>query len=428
MLKSWWREAATLILASFCWGAVLAAQARADEQIDVGPAPVLNVQQMTGTVTVQTWDRQQVQVVTDGQVNVEHLDAANTEPMLPKQINIPPQTIQTPNGPVSLGPEPFVLPPLEGAQHDAVVARGNGNTTITIPRGTALVIARIGRGRLSLNDYHGVFVAHVRNGGILMNHVDGSGFAETLRGPVIATDSNFDRLRVRTAMGNMLFNGCTSRQIEANSQYGSIVYDNGKFQPGLARFESEHGNVALGVQGGAQIGAHSDSGHVVSSFHTDAQAQTHGDANTTQTTLRGGGPVVTAASKDGSVYLYNGTVRDHPEVQAQLRGTARLPDEMPAARPVPAFGRMRNAPHSFNVQQRPVNMQQRPVNMQRPVNEQRPVSAPRPENMPHHINAQREFNPPLARPAGAPPRQAPPPRGGDRAAKPAGRPGKPPRG
>ena len=27
------------------------------------------------------------------------------------------------------------------------------------------------------------------------------------------------------------------------------------FQPGLARFESEHGNVALGVSGGAQIGA-----------------------------------------------------------------------------------------------------------------------------------------------------------------------------
>ena len=70
----------------------------------------------------------------------------------------------------------------------------------------------------------------------------------------------------------MTFRGCTSHQIEASSKYGSIVYDNGKFQPGLARFESDHGNVALGVRGGAQIGAHSGSGHIVSTFHNGAPA------------------------------------------------------------------------------------------------------------------------------------------------------------
>ena len=187
-----------------------------------------------------------------------------------------------------------------------------------IPRGTALVTAHVGSGQLNLNGYHGVFIAHVRDGGISLNHVDGSGYVEALRGPVNASNSSFNRLRVRTATGNMTFRGCTSHQIEASSKYGSIVYDNGKFQPGLARFESDHGNVALGVRGGAQIGAHSGSGHIVSTFHNGAPA--NGNPNTAQETVRGGGPVVTAVSKSGSVYLYNGSVRSHPRVQSELEG------------------------------------------------------------------------------------------------------------
>jgi hypothetical protein len=156
-----------------------------------------------------------------------------------------------------------------------------------------------------------------------MNHVNGSGYAETLTGPVNASDSNFARLRVRTATGDMMFRGCTSHQIEATSTYGSITYDNGRFQPGLARFESVHGNVALGVQGGAQIGAQTRSGHIVSSFRTEAQ--TRGNATTTQATVRGGGPVVTAITRNGSVYLYNGSVRAHPRVQAEMRGQSGYP-------------------------------------------------------------------------------------------------------
>ena len=111
-----------------------------------------------------------------------------------------------------------------------------------------------------------------------------------------ATNSSFDRLRVRTATGNMFFRGCSSQQIQATSNYGSIVYDNGDFQAGLARFESDHGNVALGVRGGAQIGAHSGSGHVVSNFQDGAFVQ--GNPETKQATVGGGGPVVTATSEE----------------------------------------------------------------------------------------------------------------------------------
>jgi DUF4097 and DUF4098 domain-containing protein YvlB len=194
---------------------------------------------------------------------------------------------------------------------------------ITIPRGTAMVMAHLRAGHLNINNYRGIFITHVRSAAITLNNVSGTGYVESLRGRIVATNSSFDRLRVRTATGNVLFQGCTSHQIQASSVYGSIVYDNGDFQPGLARFESEHGNVALGVRGSAQIGAHSGSGHVVSSFQDDANV--HGDPTTKQATVGGGGPVVTATSKNGSVYLYSGSINDHPHVREELSGSTRLP-------------------------------------------------------------------------------------------------------
>ncbi len=204
-----------------------------------------------------------------------------------------------------------------------------------IPRGTALVIAHVRQGGVQISNYNGAFVAQVHNGGIHLDHVSGTGFAQVLRGPVVADQSNFTRVRVRTAMGNMLFRGCTSNQIEATSKYGSIVYDNGRFQPGLAHFESEHGNVALGVAGNAQIGAHSGSGHIVSHFENNG-AQVNGNANDAQATVQGGGPIVTTNARNGSVYLYNGSMRAHPAVQQDmLQGRPVPPVYRPIAAPRP---------------------------------------------------------------------------------------------
>ncbi|MBV8284436.1 MAG: hypothetical protein JO175_07280, partial [Candidatus Eremiobacteraeota bacterium] len=71
-MKRWWRGAPAMLFALACWSA-LAAQARADEQLAVGPNPVIDAQLGTGTVTVQTWDRPDVQVGGDGFVTVSHL-------------------------------------------------------------------------------------------------------------------------------------------------------------------------------------------------------------------------------------------------------------------------------------------------------------------------------------------------------------------
>ena len=186
-----------------------------------------------------------------------------------------------------------------------------------------MVMVQLRAGHLTFNNYHGIFVAHARAAGVTLNNVGGTGFVESLRGRVVAKNSSFDRLRVRTATGDMLFQGCTSHQIQATSTYGSIVYDNGNFQPGLARFESEHGDVALGVRGNAQIGAYSGAGHVVSNFQDDTQVR--GDPTTKQATVGGGGPVVTASSKNGAVYLYSGSMNEHPYVRQELSGSADLP-------------------------------------------------------------------------------------------------------
>ncbi len=209
--------------------------------------------------------------------------------------------------------------------------------TITIPRGTAMLVVQQRAGHLTIDNYHGVFIAHARAAAISLNDVSGTGLVESLRGGIVATNSSFDRLRVRTATGDMFFQGCTSHQIQATSTYGSIVYDDGSFQPGLARFESQHGNVALGVRGSAQIGAHSGSGHVVSSFQDEAEVR--GDPTTKQATVGSGGPVVTATSSNGSVYLYSGSMNEHPRVRQEFSGSTRLPIRFRSAPPPPPQGR-----------------------------------------------------------------------------------------
>jgi hypothetical protein len=329
----WWRGALITLVAMLC-SLAFAAPVCADEQFDVGPSPVLNVNVGRGQVTIQTWDRPQVVIASDNPVDVRHLTPDEVDSRIPRQMQMSSHRIQTEHGLVTLPAESFVLPELPGDQHDAIVARGEGRMTITVPRGTAMVIAHLRAGRLSINNYHGIFITHVRQAAIELNDVSGTGYVESLRGRIIATNSSFDRLRVRTATGNMLFQDCTSHEIQATSTYGSIVYDNGDFQPGLARFESEHGNVALGVRGSAQIGAHSGAGHVISNLEDDAQV--HGDPATKQATVGGGGPVVTATSKNGSVYLYNGSMNAHPYVRRELSGSTSLPMQPaspPAARP-----------------------------------------------------------------------------------------------
>jgi hypothetical protein len=271
----------------------------------VGPAPIVRVIVGQGNVTVKTWDRQAVQVddptgVSVRQFSVNSTEAQNTIPILAGRIG-------SPEGPVELPAETFAVSTLAPGPHDVVAVRGSeANVTVTVPQNAALVQVQMGKGNVSLQDYHGgTFVARVRNGTARLTNDGGDAFVQVMRGQVLADNANFSRVRIRSAVANVLFSNSRSEQIEVSSVRGSIAYDGGSFSPGLARFETQSGDIALGVNGNAELAAHaSASGRVLTSF--DPGAQMSGRDGEQRAVLGGGGPVVNATSGSGNVYLYNG--------------------------------------------------------------------------------------------------------------------------
>jgi len=282
------------------------------QSIPVGDAVVVRVDLRSASrLTIKTSERHFVDIQAAGALVARHYDAAQVRAALRPQIEIFAATVQSPMGRITLLPESFVLSSLRGGPHDGVQIRGAdaGDVTLTVPSSTALLIAHLGRGHMVLRDYRdGVFIARVHNGSLVLANDGGAGFAEVARGFVFAQHSSFERLRARTAVGNLLFERCNARQIEVTSVLGNIVYDNGSFESGLARFESLYGNVALGIAaGGVQIGAHSSTGRIYSRLN--GRARVTGTGEDVQAQVNGGGPVVTASSGAGAIYLYGGSMR-----------------------------------------------------------------------------------------------------------------------
>jgi hypothetical protein len=304
---------AVFVLAILCAG-------RAPAQVTfTTDSPVVFVQLQSGAATIIAQQGPGAVLQSEPGVIVRHIPASpEVDARIPGQVRLWEQNIRTPSGLLSLPPEPFVFPAFEAVPHDALIVRGNGNVTLQIPAGTALVVANVRAGAVQIYGYHGVFVAHVEAGNVALTSVGGVGAVQVGRGRVTASNSDFTRLRVRTVRADIDFTDCDAQQIQATSLVGSILYDNGTFEPGLARFESTRGNVVLGVaSGGVQIGAHSDAGKIFSGFGSDAQIE-RPTATDSQTVVNGGGPVVTATSATGSVILYDGTLRDHPQLISHL--------------------------------------------------------------------------------------------------------------
>lgn len=229
--------------------------------------------------------------------------------------------------PVVLPAESFVVSTLPAGPRDVVrvslnaagLKRSLGPLTVTIPNDSAVLIANVGRGTVNLRDYHGgTFIIHVHTGQTILQNVGGDGFVQVLRGSLFAIDSNFNRLRVRTALAAEIFQHCRARQIEASSVAGAIVYDAGSFEQGLARFDSGSGNVAVGVTNPAQLTARTGgSGKVYTLFDRRAQVEAH--ASDATATFDGGGPLVNATSVSGNVYLYDGALASKRRVPAGWR-------------------------------------------------------------------------------------------------------------
>lgn len=275
--------------------------------VPVSASPVVRVQTRAGSITIRTWKQPEVQIASTDPVTVQHYESEVVDRALGAgDIPIFSTTVLTPQGPLMLPAEDFPIGSI-GSGHDAVVihAPDAQSITVTIPEQTALVWAMTGRGEIALSGYrNGTFVARVHGGRIDISNSGGNAYIEVARGPIQVRDSAFNRLRARTALGNIGFENCNARQIEVSSIDGNLAYDNGTFAPGLARFESQNGNVAIGVAGGSlQIGAHSASGKI---FANLPNAHIDGTQTDAQASLGNGGPLVTASSTSGAVYLYNG--------------------------------------------------------------------------------------------------------------------------
>jgi hypothetical protein len=301
-----------------------AAHAQTSIVLPAGDAPVVRVMMRSGTLTIRIWNRSDVQVSSAQPVSARDFRPDAVARALTGNIPIFATSVFDAAGPITLPQEEFALAPLSAAPHQGIfVQAADADVLLTLPAGTALLLAGVQRGGIDVQDYHGTFALLLHNGGMRLSNVAGTGYAQVARGRMTVSGSQFDRIRARTAIGNIIFQNCTSRQIQVSSVSGTLVYDGGSFQPGLARFETVFGNVAIGMGRDAQVGAHSSVGRIYSIAGGGAVRAGQTDAQ-----IGSGRAVVTASSSHGAIFLYNGSLRSQQHLPAAWRplaGFARRP-------------------------------------------------------------------------------------------------------
>ncbi len=326
MATTWRRGLAGLLsVFAFFAGTCVCAHA-ATALIPTTAAPFVVVQLDSGSVNIRTWDRAAIQIDADPTVTFSHAPPRQVATRIPEQIPLWSQSIKTPQGQeLDLAPELFPLPPFAPGEHDALIVRGEGDVTLTVPQQSPLLLINVRLGSVTVAGYTGTaFVAHVTAGEIHMENVNTTAAVQVNNGPIFISNSSFERLRLRTGRGNAFMSACRSRQIQVTSLTGSVTYDNGIFdQPGLAHFETTRGNIAIGVAGGMQIEAHSGSGRIF--YDVGADGNVNRNADDAQATLLGGGPVVTASTVSGAVIFFRGSLHDYPQferlMEPKMRGS-----------------------------------------------------------------------------------------------------------
>ncbi|HEX5275071.1 MAG TPA: hypothetical protein VFW34_07335 [Candidatus Rubrimentiphilum sp.] len=309
--------------------APLTAPAQIPVVLPAGDAPVVRVMMRSGTLTIRTWNRSDVQVASLQPVSARNFKPDAVARALTGSIPIFATSVFDPAGQITLPQEEFALTPLSPGPHQGVFVQAlDADVVLTLPAGTALVLASVQRGGIDMQDYRGTFTLLLHNGPMRLRNVSGTGFAQVARGPLMIFDSQFDRLRARTAAGNIVFENCNSRQIQVSSVTGTIVYDGGAFQPGLARFETEDGSVALGISRDAQVGAHSSVGRIYSIVGGSSVRAGQTDAQ-----IGNGRSVVTASSSHGAIFLYTGTLRSQQRLPAEWRPLAKFVQRRGPPRP-----------------------------------------------------------------------------------------------
>jgi hypothetical protein len=325
--RHWAAGAAFLI---FLIGSSAGAAHAGISSLEVGDQPVIQVWARTGSdIAVRTWERPAIQIETDDeQAQVSRRALTFGTVQNPLSVTIPFQNIQTrdANGnPVSgtLPPEDFPFASsMRAGVHDVVhiQAGENTRTTVTVPAGSAIVDARVfGNGGVSIANYRGGTLFVFQNNGVVrLENVAAATFVQLLNGRLQVTDSAFERLRARGNTAAMLFERSRAKQIEVTTQSGPIVFDNGTFDPGLARFQSTAGLIALGINGGAQVNGRSQDGRVYAMFDQRPRFEQRADGDATAL-IGSGGALVNAVTTRGNIFLYDGSLANRRAVPPEWR-------------------------------------------------------------------------------------------------------------
>ncbi|HTW86257.1 MAG TPA: DUF4097 family beta strand repeat-containing protein [Candidatus Sulfotelmatobacter sp.] len=297
-------------------------------------------------VTVRTWDRPFVQIDDpDNATTITRTAAVWGTPRFPLTARLPPfRYVERQDGQIVgnglMPPEDFPLSGFRAGAHDVVRIRAltAAHVTVMVPPETGYLDIRSNGGSTTIDGYHGadLFIRQ-SYGQIHVGDAATTAYFELQNGLVQLSDDDFSRVRVRANAARVVFERCRSTQIEATTVSGSIVYDGGSFEPGLARFESESGAIALGVNAGAQLVAHSQDGRVFTRFDQPAQVTQRGESDAAAT-IGGGGALVNAISQRGNVYLYDGALNDHRNLGPEWR-PAHQAFRRPAAMAQPGFQR-----------------------------------------------------------------------------------------
>jgi hypothetical protein len=325
--------------------------------VDAGDQAVINVivRGRGNDVAVRVWDRPSVQVdyADDGVPSVERHVVGFGTARFPLVQQVPPQLYGMPaGGGGALPPEEFPFAAFRPGAHDVVnvTAPEGSHLVVTVPATTGILVLRVGGGQTNIEGYRGANLFVVQNQGrVQLTGATTTAFVQMNYGAFYASDGTFDRIRVRGIAAHDVFERCRSKQIEATSVAGSIVYDGGAFDPGLARFESQTGSIALGVTSPAQLTGRSAEGRVFTLFeHRGAASIDQRSDGEAVATVGGGGPLVNAISGRGNVYFYDGTLLSRRAVTPEWRQVHQLFNQhrkSAAAAPV-RVDRNRRAPGS----------------------------------------------------------------------------------
>ncbi|HYZ15253.1 MAG TPA: hypothetical protein VE591_02585, partial [Candidatus Acidoferrum sp.] len=279
----------------------------ATSSLDVGDQAIVRVfvKGRDNEVAIRTWDRSTVQVdSTDPDAPAIERKTINAgTPAFPLTAAIGPfPWIQHSEGQIvaqgTFPPEDFPYALFRPGNHDSirVLAEEGSHLVVTVPANTGILWVQVGGGLTKIDGYHGSNLFLVQSSGrVKLDRVTTTAFAQMGFGTLHVVDSAFDRIRIRDNAAQLIFERVRSKQIEASTITGSIVYDAGTFDPGLARFESQNGNIALGLSGPAQVSGRSGDAHVYTQFDQRVAVAQPSDAQATAN-IGNGGALVNAIS------------------------------------------------------------------------------------------------------------------------------------